>query len=172
LLELENQLFRVEVARDGAFLKIQKAENVATGPVRVPENISEFTAIGEPGHFVRKPAKGEFMLPVGKYRINGWTINRKDDKGAAWTLSGYSFGESANFEVTAAKAASLEIGEPMRTVLDSRDLTNEVAFSLSLIGPRGELIQMLRGNERPRGPRLTLTSLDGSFHYTNNFEFG
>ncbi len=172
LLELDNQFYRLDIARDGAFLKVQKAENVVTGQVRVPTNVASFIAVGEPGHFIRKPVKGALTLPVGKYRINSWTINRKDDRGAEWTLSGYSFPEAANFEVTTGQPVSLEIGEPVRTVMETRETSGEVAFSLSLIGQRGELIQMLRGSERPKGPRLTLASTDGSFHYTNNFEFG
>ena len=88
LLEVDGQFYQIEVARDGAFIKLQKAENVVLGQVRVPETISEFVAFGENGHFVRKPAKGEFTLPAGKYRIQEWKIDRKDDKGAAWELIG------------------------------------------------------------------------------------
>ena len=91
LLEVDGQFYQIEVARDGAFIKLQKAENVVLGQVRVPETISEFVAFGENGHFVRKPAKGEFTLPAGKYRIQDWKIDRKDDKGAAWELIGLQF---------------------------------------------------------------------------------
>jgi hypothetical protein len=116
---------------------------------------------------------GEFALPVGNYRIHGWKINRKDDKGAAWTLSGYSFNDSADFEAAAAKPTALDIGEPVRAVLEDNETTNNwITFSLHLQGQLGESIEMLRGGERPRGPRLTLTNLDGSFRYTNSFEFG
>lgn len=97
-LELDGQLIRLEVARDGAFLKAKKAEGVEFGQVRVPETISEFEAIGESGHFTRSPAKGEFTLPVGKYRVYRWTINRKDDKNVSWSLSADSgFNHPADF---------------------------------------------------------------------------
>jgi hypothetical protein len=173
MLEVDGQLLRIEVARDGAFLKVQKAENVAFGQVRVPEIVSEFTAFGGNGYFVRKPVNGQFELPIGNYRIHGWKINRKDDKGGAWTLSGYGFNASADFEVAAAKPTVLDIGEPVRAVLEASETTNNwITFSLRFQGRFGESIEMLRGNERPRGPRLTLTNLDGSFRYTNSFEFG
>ena len=181
MLEVDGQFYQIEVARDGAFIKLQKAENVVLGEVRVPETISEFVAFGENGHFVRKPTKGAFTLPVGKYRIQEWKINRKDDKGAAWELSAYNFNDSARFEVTAAKAVSLKVGEPMRAVMEAqeprsrpglRDLTKQVAFSLRFQGQYGETLQIMKGNQRPRGPRLTLTSLDGTYRYTNTFEFG
>ena len=118
MLEVDGQFYQIEVARDGAFIKLQKAENVVLGQVRVPETISEFVAFGENGHFVRKPAKGEFTLPAGKYRIQDWKIDRKDDKGAAWELRAYNFNDSARFEVAAAKPVSLEVGEPMRAVME------------------------------------------------------
>jgi hypothetical protein len=116
-LEVDGQLCRFEAARDGAFVKIQKAENIAFGTVRVPEAISEFSVFGENGHFVRKPAKGEFTLPVGQYRVHGWTIPRKDEKGGAWTLSGSDFGAAAEFEVTASGPAEIKVGEPISAVL-------------------------------------------------------
>ena len=181
MLEVDGQFYQIEVARDGAFVKVQKAENVVLGEVRVPETISEFVAVGENGHFVRKPVKGGFTLPVGKYRIQEWTIDRKDDKGAAWQLMGYNFNDSARFEVAAAKPLSLEIGEPMRAVMEAQTpsarpgstaLAKQVAFSLRFQGRYGETLQIMKGNQRPSGPRLTLTSLDGTYRYTNTFEFG
>jgi hypothetical protein len=181
MLEVDGQFYLIEVARDGAFIKLQKAENVVLGEVRVPETISEFVAFGENGHFVRQPVKGAFTLPVGKYRIQTWTIDRKDDKGAAWQLMGYNFNDSARFEVAAAKPVSLEVGEPMRAVMDAREpgsqpgsraATKQVDFSLRFQGHYGETLQVMKGNQQPRGPRLTLTSLDGIYRYTNTFEFG
>jgi hypothetical protein len=173
MLEVDGKFFRIEAARDGAFVKLEKAENVALGPVRVPETISEFAAFGENGHFVRKPANGEFTLPTGKYRMVEWTINRKDDKGAPWTLSGYNFPDAAGFEVVAGKTAGLEIGEPVQGVLKTTDASNRmVQFNLSFEGRQKETIQILRDNQRPRGPKLMLANADGTLCYTNSFEFG
>ncbi len=181
LLEVDGQFYQIEVARDGAFVKLQKAENVKVGPVRVPEAIIEFVAFGENGHFVRKPSKGEFTLPVGQYRIEDWKINKKDARGAAWELSAYGFNDTARFEVFAGKPVSLEVGEPMRAVLEIQKpmaqpglkvATNELTFSLRFEGRYGESLQIMKGRERPPGPRLTLTSLDGTYRHTNTFEFG
>jgi ribosomal protein S1 len=116
---------------------------------------------------------GEFTLPTGNYRIFHWTINRKDEKGAAWTLSGYNFPKTAGFEVTADKTAVLEIGEPVQAVLKATENTNrQVAFSLSFVGRQKESIEMLRDGQRPRGPKLMLANADGTLCYTNTFEFG
>jgi len=181
MLEVDGQFYLIEAARDGAFIKLQKAENVVLGQVRVPETISEFVAFGENGHFVRKPDKGGLTLPVGQYQIEDWTIDRKDDKGADWKLNAYNFNDSARFEVAAAKPVSLEIGEPIRAAIHfdesatrpgSSSSAKQLNFSLRFEGRYGETLQITKGGQTPRGPRLTLASLDGTYRYTNNFEFG
>ncbi len=173
LLEVDGKFFHFEAARDGAFVKVQKAENVELGPVRVPENISEFAAFGENGYFVRKPVKGELTLPSGKYRMVRWSINRQDDKNTRWTLSGYNFPDTATFEVAAAKGVTLDIGEPVKAVLKADERTGrQLTFNLNFTGKQMEAIEMLHDNQRPRGPKLMLTAADGALCYTNTFEFG
>ena len=173
LLEVDGKLFRIEVSRDGAFVKVQPAENVALGPVRAPENISEFAAFGENGYFVRHPEKGAFALPEGKYRMVRWTIDRKDEKGVPWTLSGYNFPDTANFEVAAGRDATLDIGEPVQAVLKADEQPNRhIRFDLNFVGHQKESIEMLRAGQRPHGPKLALANADGSLCYTNTFEFG
>jgi hypothetical protein len=173
MLEVDGKFFQIEVARDGAFVKVKKAENVILGQVHVPENISEFDAFGANGDFARKPVKGQFTLPEGQYRIVHWTINRKDDKGAAWTLSGYDFPKSAAFEAAADKAATLEIGEPVQAVLKAEEGAKRlIAFDLQFRGRQNESIELLREGQRPKGPKLMLANSAGIVCSTNTFEFG
>jgi hypothetical protein len=171
-LEVNGQLMRLEVARDGACLKVQKAEGVTYGMVRVPEAISEFIAVGLNGHFVRKPAKGQLTLPVGTYRVQDWTIERKDEKGVAWTLSGSGFGQGAEFEVAAAEPTVLSVGEPIRAVLLATESKTQISFNLRLQGSLGETVEIMRGTERPRAPQLSIASANGSFRVNTNFEYG
>jgi hypothetical protein len=117
--------------------------------------------------------KGEFTLPLGQYRVYGWDIERKDNKGARWTVSGYNFGEAADFEVAAEKQAVLEMGEPLRAVFQAFQQTNnQVAFRLRFRGRFDESIEIQREGQRPRGPLLTLVNPNGTFRFTNSFEFG
>jgi hypothetical protein len=173
LLEVDGKFFNVEVARDGAFMKVRPAENVALGPVQVPQNISEFAAYGENGYFIRQPTNGGFTLPAGQYRMVQWTINRKDQTGAEWTLSGRTFPATATFEVAASRPATLDIGEPVQAVLTAdAQADREIRFGLSFVGHQKESIQMLRGNERPAGPKLMLANAAGAPVGTATFEFG
>ncbi len=172
LLEVGDELYRIEVARDGAFVKLQRAEDLTFGQVRVPEALSEFVAFGPNGHFVRKPVKGEFKLPAGRYQIHEWNISRKDAKGASWQLAGSDFPDSTKFDVSTSTPVSLDIGEPVRALMHRDDLTNEVSFDLSFKGQLNESVSITKGEQNPPGPRLTLATLDGSYRVTNTFEFG
>ena len=171
-LEVDGQLYRLEVARDGAFVKLQKADHVEMGVVRIGEGVSEFEAVGENGHFQRQPVKGEFSLPVGKYRLHSWAINRKDARGESWQMTGSSFGDAGNFVVAADKPAVLTVGEPVRMAMVASESKSEVGFSLRFQGRYNETVDIMKGTQRPRAPQLTLTSLDGAYRYTNSFEFG
>ncbi len=166
LLEVEGAFFRIEIARDGAFIKVQKAENVVLGKVRVPETLTEFVAWGQNGQFYRKPLRGELTLPAGSYRGQQWTIDRK-----GWNMSGY-FNAPFEFEVADGKTATLDIAEPLHVEIFARETTNQVDFNLNFIGRAGESIQLMKGSERPPGPKLLLASVDGSFKATQTFEFG
>jgi len=85
---------------------------------------------------------------------------------------GYGIPDAAAFEVSADAPVKVAAGEPIRTRLSATTRTNQVSFSLSFLGPLDENIQILRGNQRPAGPRLALVSRDQSFRSTNRFEFG
>ena len=56
---------------------------------------------------------------------------------------GYNFNDSARFEVAAAKPVSLEVGEPMRALMETQEpssrpgstaLAKQIAFSLRFQG--------------------------------------
>ena len=172
LLEVGGQYYALEVARDGAFVKIKKAEGLTFGQVRVPKSISELTAVGEAGEFKRQPTNGLFTLPAGAYSVRAWDINRKDNKGTVWTLSGSDYTGGIGFETGAAEPVALEIGEPLRAALQASESKATVAFSLRLQGRFGESVQIMRGRARPRAPQLLLASRNGSFRSTNTFEYG
>lgn len=172
MIEVSNQLFRIEVARDGACITVEPARDVVFGEVRVPETISQLVVLGPNGHFVRKPARGVVSLPIGEYRIFSWDMQRKDEKGAAWTLSGAAFDERGDIEVAANTPLAVNIGEPIRAMMGITDATNEIRFSLEMRGALGERVDIMKGGQTPPGPKLFLASADGTYRATNSFEFG
>jgi hypothetical protein len=171
-LEVDDLLYHLEIARDGAHLKLHPAKDVPLGTVRVPNAISEFTALGPNGHFVRRPSQGEFQLPSGEYRTHSWLIERPDRENVRWQLSAHGIGRRGEFTVTGSEPASLQIGEPIRAVTRATESRSEIAFDLRLTGSLGESVQILRDNQQARAPRLELASTAGGFRATHSFEYG
>lgn len=172
-VEVGGTLHAVEIARDGACVKLSKAEGVKFGDVRLPESVNEFAAGGENGLFTRKPENSRCSLPVGKYRIERWTIHRKDDKDAEWKLQGMYFGDEGLFDVTEAGAAELSIGEPMVCALqvDQRE-PGYYYFGQQLKGTLGERLELTRNNARPQPPKVQIKTKDGKYDRTFSFEYG
>jgi hypothetical protein len=172
LLELDQQFWHLNVARDGAFVTVRKAENVVLGKARMPAEISEFSAVGDQGHFTRKPEAGVVTLPLGTYRPHDWKLVRKDDKQASWQLSGSGFPKDAAFEIKASDTATLRLGEPIRAALRADESKSAVRFSLQLQGSMNETVTITREGQRPRAPQLMLASGDRSWRQTYSFEYG
>jgi hypothetical protein len=166
-IEVGDVLYRTEIAQDGAFIKLAKAEDVKYGNIRVPETITELTVGGENGQFTHKLKDGVTTLPVGKYRIDHWEIDRKDEKGKNWTMRGSSFGERGNFEITEEAETTLEIGEPVTANLQVNLNGTNYEFEKSIRGSLGEYVSLTSGGSDVRNLwKLTAKNTDGSFGKT------
>ena len=147
--EIDNVLYNIEIARDGAYIKLSKADDVKFGTVRLPDTITEFATGGENGLFTFKPENGTGSLPVGKYRINSWTIERKDEKGRNWELRGRAFSARGEFEINEGTETPLEIGEPvtgeLRVSLNAE--TENYEFEKSVRGRLDEYVSLTRGGQ-------------------------
>jgi hypothetical protein len=172
MLEQEKGLFSIDVARDGAFVVLKETTEVKLGKVTVPESITELTLVGENGHYVRKPVKGEFTIPLGAYRVHEWKIARKDDKGAEWSLTGSGSSPFSSFQVVETKPAVLDVGEPILASLNASENKTAVVLGLRIKGRNGETVEIMKGDQRPRAPRVILSSQVGGFRATNSFEYG
>jgi hypothetical protein len=171
-LIVDGVLYRPEVARDGAFIKLAAAEDVVYGRVKVPEAISEFAAEGENGLFTIRPDKGTGKLPVGQYRIQSWKIERKDDKGNTWTLAGQRFADKGIFDVNETAVTDLDVGEPIICTLAVQKKEAVYYFRRELKGRLGEEIKLTRNGATPSPPELRIKKEDGTYDRTFSFEYG
>jgi len=166
-IEVDNVLYRTEIARDGAFVKIAGADDVKFGNVRVPAAITEFAAGGENGLFTREIKEGAASLPVGKYRIDHWEIDRKDEKGTSWTMRGSNFSEQGDFEITEAGETALEIGEPVTASLQASLNGTNYEIEKSVRGSLGEYVSLTTGGGDVRNLwKMKATNEDGTFAKT------
>ena len=171
-IEVDGELYRPEIARDGAYIKLSRAKDVKFGNIRLPESITEFTACGENGLFTLKPEKGAGSLPVGKYRINSWAVEREDEKGAQWKLQGSGISEKGVFDITADKETELSVGEPIVSTLNAGVREGTHSFNYSMKGRDGERIELTRNGARPQAPKVHIKSKDGTYDRTFSFQYG
>ncbi len=171
-IEVDGVLYQPEIARDGAYVKLTKAEDVKFGNILLPESITEFSAGGENGLFTLKPEKGTGSLPEGRYRINYWTIERKDEKGKKWKLQSSLFSQKGDFEIVGDKETELSIGEPIISTLQARKSGSGYSFSQNLQGQLGERIALTSNGARPPAPKLHIKNKDGTYDRLFSFEYG
>jgi len=171
-VEVDGVLYRPEIARDGAYIKLTKAEDVKLGNIRLPESITEFSVAGENGLFILKPENGVASLPVGRYRINDWGIERKDEKGSSWKLQGSGFSEKGEFDIAQDRDTELSMGEPVICRLDASERDSTHSFSQELSGRRGERIELTRNGAQPTAPKLRIRNKDATYDRTFSFQYG
>ena len=171
-IEVDETLYRPDIARDGACIKLTKAENVKFGNVRLAESITQFSANGENGLFILKPEKGVATLPVGKYCVYDWAVERQDEKGSNWKLEGSGLGGMNIFDITEDKQAELSIGEPIVATLDASEREGTHSFRHSMKGRAGERIVLTRNGAQPQAPKVNIKSADGTYDRTYSFQYG
>lgn len=172
-IDVDGILYQPEIARDGAYIKLAKAEDVQFGDIRLPESITEFSAGGESGLFILKPEKGVGSLPIGKYRVNDWAIERKDEKGTRWKLKGSGLpNKGLLFDVTTDKVTELSIGEPLVSTLEASAREGTYSFRYNMKGRDDERIELTRNGAQPRAPKLHIKSKDGTYDRTYSFQYG
>ncbi|MBP7050605.1 MAG: hypothetical protein KBE65_06295 [Phycisphaerae bacterium] len=171
-IEVGDKLYRPEIAKDGAFVILTEAKDVAFSTVRVAENITSLGAGGVNGLFLCKPDKGVVKLPIGDYRIEHWSITRNDDKGGRWELRADSSASSTAFTVATDGQKELPFGEPIYSVAEYTQSGSFYNFRQSLEGRHGERITLTRNGSQPAAPKLRIRSRDGAYDRALSFEYG
>jgi len=171
-VEIDGALYRQRIAKDGACLTLSRAEDVKFGRVRAPDGITQFSAGGENGSFVRVPEDGVAALPVGLYCINHWDIERRDEQGVVWRMNGSFSGRGTMFDVREGAEGELAIGEPIIATLSASDDKGRYFFGQDLKGHDGERIALSRNGSRLPPPKLRIRNKDGTYDQTYNFEYG
>jgi hypothetical protein len=171
-IEVDDKLYHLEVAKDGAFVVLKNADDVMYGSFAVPETISEFAAGGENGLFWVSLEKGKGKLPEGEYKVYRWAIERKDDKGDNWKIDARAYGRGSTIEISQEKEAAIDIGEPLISTFTQRESGGRYSFSQGLEGRNGENINLTKNNSQPKAPTLHIESKDGSYSGDFTFEYG
>jgi hypothetical protein len=172
LMQVDDQLYKCEIARDGAFIKLTKADDIKFGDVNVPKAITSFTVCGENGFFNVPIENGIAKLPEGKYLIDSWLIDRKDATNNKWQMSGRGFAPNSTFAVTEKGKVNLDIGEPILSSMDVRKSGSQYTFNLIMRGRSNETITLMFNNAQAREPKLTFLSRDGKYNKAFSLKYG
>lgn len=165
-------LYRPEIARDGACIKLTRAEDVKFGSVRLPESVTQLSANGENGLFTLKPEKGIASLPVGQYHIYGWAVERQDDEGAKWALNAHQPDQTIVFDISEGNETELSAGEPIVATLEVYEDKGTYSFHHIMKGRDGEHLELSRNGNRPQAPKVCIKSANGKYDRTYSLEYG
>lgn len=171
-MQIQQALYELQIAPDGAFVAFRPAAQVQWGEVKVPSTISQLAVGGPMGGFDLTCQDGLVKLPVGKYRLQYWTIERKDDQGAPWKVKGKDFGEQGLFTVQPDQPTELTIGEPLKANLKVTKDQTQYHFDQTLKGRLGESIEMTKEGGRPPVLLLRVKNKTGTYNKTLSFEYG
>ena len=109
---------------------------------------------------------------MGKYRVNYWAIERKDEKGKKWKMQGEGFSNKGDFDITADKETELSIGEPIISAIEAQNRSGTLYFRHNLKEQLGERIELTRNGAQPPAPKLHIKSNDGTYDRTFDFRYG
>ncbi|MCX5670751.1 MAG: hypothetical protein NTU94_05445 [Planctomycetota bacterium] len=173
-ISVEDRLYVLDVARDGASVTFSEPRGVALGVVRVPRGVDRFSVGGRNGLLVSRVENGAARLPVGTYRLNHWEIQRKDPTGAAWVLVAAMPSGAAALEVAALTPATLDVGEPVIASMSVKRLeTGLWQFAdPTLTGRAGESVSLTRNGEPVSAPQVAIRNADGTYDRRFDFALG
>lgn len=161
-----------EISPDGEDVKLAAPADTAYGTILLPEAISRFEADGANGLVTIKPGKQAERLPAGQYHVRFWKIERKDDGGNTWALTGQYYGQDNQFEIKADNETKLDVGEPIMATVEARNVGLSYAFNQVIEGRHEETIGLTRNGSRPQPPKLHIKNKDGSYEKTFSFQYG
>ena len=165
-------VYSPQVARDGACISFNPADEIVYGSIVLPETINELQVEGNNLSFIIHPEKGRARLPVGQYLIKLWRSQRTDKEGHTWALTGQEFNGSGQFDVKTDESLHLQIGEPVTCIVQVRKKDSRFSFNQRLEGRFNERIALTRNGSKAPPPKLHIKNADGTYHRTYSFEYG
>ena len=149
------------------------AKNILpVGAVEIPGGVSMVVVSDSGEQITVTSAREAPRLAVGEYRIESWTLERKDEDGNIWQLKGSELGSKGIFDVVEGKKVELSIGASVVSNLTAHKYDSTYYLRHSLRGRLSETIEITRNGNRPEAPKLHIGDADDSYQETLNFEYG
>ncbi len=171
-IQVDEKLHRLEVAPNGAWIRLTEATDVKFGTVKQQPEMTELVGGGENGMLTAKLEKGLGKLPVGRYRVYGWVLQRKEADENLWAANATSFGNPNVFEIREGEQMNLEVGEPIVSTIEAQRSDAACTIRHSWRGRSGEWIRLTQNGLTPPPAQVHIWNADNSYDRTFTFESG
>jgi hypothetical protein len=173
-LVVDGQFYQVEIERGGSMLRVTPA-TVKLAAIRADYPRFGLLLANEDGVLPIESRNGQAQVPVGRYRVLVWNIERRAESGK-WEVQGGAWGTDApapELAVDERGSASFKLAAPLRArVTTARITPQDLDFQLSLTTASGENIgNVVVDGRQPPEPMLRLVDDQGrevarlKFHY-------
>jgi len=158
---------------DEQAVKPPAAKDIVYGSVTLPEAVRLIATDAQGKLLMIESDKQMIPVPAGEYRIRSWGIERKDDQGNRWLMTGQGSGSQSPFVVSGGASTELDIGEPVVAALAAQKIgAGHYFFSPVLEGRLGEYIELTSGGYRAPPPKLHVKNKEGTYDRTFDFAYG
>lgn len=175
MLRVKDVYYSVKVAADGSAIEVEKAQP-PMGTLCVGCVGAELLLWSENGAHRLSGTEGTWQLPAGKYSTQMVRLNRTDEAGAKWTLTGVygNSGKMGVLEVVAGQIVSIKMGPPLTAKTDVQVVPGEADVRLMILGQAGEEYgaAIMKGDEQQPAPAVRILSESGRVLETGSFEYG
>ena len=171
-LEYKGILYYLDIARDGAYINIEPANDIAYSDLEIPDSVTTFVCGGSNGLFRRDNiSDGKVSLPVGHYKVRSWQTKAKDAIGRQWEM-GASWLNSSSFDIAEGNVVKLDVGREVYSSLSVSHNNGTYNFNHRLTGTNGETVNLTRGGSRPEAPKVRIYNRDRTYDQTFSLEYG
>jgi hypothetical protein len=144
----------------------------STGFVTVQDDVNAVLCNNKGEQFTIKGSKEPVQLPVGRYCINNWTLERTDKNGTLWKLTSKDIAHKKAFDVAKGTETKLPMGEPIISNLIVWKENSEFYFRHYLKGQLGEEIKLTKSRSRADPPKLLIRNENSSYQELLTFKYG
>ncbi len=146
--------------------------NLPLGTINTPDAVTIIVINNSGEQITIQVSETGAQLQVGRYRIDNWTMERRDKDGSIWKLTGKYFGEKGVFDVIEGQEVKLPAGEPVFSFLTVSKANSMYRFSHRLTGQLSETVEITKNGSRPDAPKLQIANAENSYQETLTFEYG
>ena len=172
-LEYDNKLYNLQIAKDGAFIEMTSAGDVAYSQLEIPVQVDSIVCCGINGLFKRENiTNGKISLPVGRYKVKSWHTNAKDDSGTKWEMGATWYSNDNEFDIQENASAKLDIGKAVYSTLSVSQNNGTFYFNHQLSGNNGESVSMTKSGRQPDAPKIRIYNRDRTYDQTFSLEYG